>query len=273
MCGFCTPGFIMASVGLLEKHPNPTPEQIRKGSRRQHLPVRHLHAHLRSGVERERGAAWIVALVRKPPAAGRARDDAAGRRPEVCVAGEPRRSGHVRSSGSTVPKRSPAERNTRSTSIVRACSMRRIVRSPHPHARVVVGRFDSGEARAGCSGRARVARSGDDAREQPRDVSGRRSGGRRRRHRRARDRRRTADQGRIRSAAARHPRRAGARRQGAGGLHRRQRASGADAGNRRYRGRFHRRPRTPSKRPTRRRSSRTPAWSRTARSASGTATS
>jgi aerobic-type carbon monoxide dehydrogenase small subunit (CoxS/CutS family) len=31
MCGFCTPGFIMASVGLLEKTPNPTPDQIRKG--------------------------------------------------------------------------------------------------------------------------------------------------------------------------------------------------------------------------------------------------
>jgi aerobic-type carbon monoxide dehydrogenase small subunit (CoxS/CutS family) len=31
MCGFCTPGFIMASVGLLEKHPNPTDEQIKKG--------------------------------------------------------------------------------------------------------------------------------------------------------------------------------------------------------------------------------------------------
>jgi xanthine dehydrogenase YagT iron-sulfur-binding subunit len=31
MCGFCTPGFIMASVGLLEKHPNPTLEQIKKG--------------------------------------------------------------------------------------------------------------------------------------------------------------------------------------------------------------------------------------------------
>src|SRR5262245_58624686 len=31
MCGFCTPGFIMASVALLEKNPSPTPEQIRKG--------------------------------------------------------------------------------------------------------------------------------------------------------------------------------------------------------------------------------------------------
>src|SRR5580692_12323343 len=31
MCGFCTPGFIMASVGLLEQNPNPTPEQIKKG--------------------------------------------------------------------------------------------------------------------------------------------------------------------------------------------------------------------------------------------------
>jgi xanthine dehydrogenase YagT iron-sulfur-binding subunit len=31
MCGFCTPGFVVASVGLLEKHPNATPEQIKKG--------------------------------------------------------------------------------------------------------------------------------------------------------------------------------------------------------------------------------------------------
>jgi aerobic-type carbon monoxide dehydrogenase small subunit (CoxS/CutS family) len=31
MCGFCTPGFVMATVGLLEKNPNATPEQIRKG--------------------------------------------------------------------------------------------------------------------------------------------------------------------------------------------------------------------------------------------------
>src|SRR3954464_7425711 len=31
MCGFCTPGFVMATVALLEKHPNATPEQIKKG--------------------------------------------------------------------------------------------------------------------------------------------------------------------------------------------------------------------------------------------------
>ena len=31
MCGFCTPGFIMATVALLEKNPTPTIEQARKG--------------------------------------------------------------------------------------------------------------------------------------------------------------------------------------------------------------------------------------------------
>jgi carbon-monoxide dehydrogenase small subunit len=30
-CGFCTPGMIMASVGLLQNNPHPTEEQIRVG--------------------------------------------------------------------------------------------------------------------------------------------------------------------------------------------------------------------------------------------------
>jgi carbon-monoxide dehydrogenase small subunit len=30
-CGWCTPGFVMASVSLLEENPNPTEEQIREG--------------------------------------------------------------------------------------------------------------------------------------------------------------------------------------------------------------------------------------------------
>jgi xanthine dehydrogenase YagT iron-sulfur-binding subunit len=29
-CGFCTPGFVMATKALLDKYPNPTPEQARK---------------------------------------------------------------------------------------------------------------------------------------------------------------------------------------------------------------------------------------------------
>ena len=31
MCGFCTPGFVMATVAHLERTPNPTAEQARKG--------------------------------------------------------------------------------------------------------------------------------------------------------------------------------------------------------------------------------------------------
>jgi aerobic-type carbon monoxide dehydrogenase small subunit (CoxS/CutS family) len=30
MCGFCTPGFVMAATALLERNPSPTPEQARK---------------------------------------------------------------------------------------------------------------------------------------------------------------------------------------------------------------------------------------------------
>jgi xanthine dehydrogenase YagT iron-sulfur-binding subunit len=31
MCGYCTPGFVTACQALLEKNPNPTPEEVRQG--------------------------------------------------------------------------------------------------------------------------------------------------------------------------------------------------------------------------------------------------
>jgi aerobic-type carbon monoxide dehydrogenase small subunit (CoxS/CutS family) len=30
-CGFCTPGFVVACKAFLDKNPNPTPEDVRKG--------------------------------------------------------------------------------------------------------------------------------------------------------------------------------------------------------------------------------------------------
>ena len=30
-CGFCTPGFVVATTAFLDKHPSPTPEQVRNG--------------------------------------------------------------------------------------------------------------------------------------------------------------------------------------------------------------------------------------------------
>jgi aerobic carbon-monoxide dehydrogenase small subunit len=30
-CGFCTPGMVMAAVSLVQEHPNPTEEEVRKG--------------------------------------------------------------------------------------------------------------------------------------------------------------------------------------------------------------------------------------------------
>jgi aerobic-type carbon monoxide dehydrogenase small subunit (CoxS/CutS family) len=29
-CGFCTPGFVMATKAMLDQHPHPTPEQVKQ---------------------------------------------------------------------------------------------------------------------------------------------------------------------------------------------------------------------------------------------------
>ena len=54
-CGYCTPGFIMASAGLLRKNPNPSDDEILRSARQQHLPLHRLRENHRGG-EIRRGA-------------------------------------------------------------------------------------------------------------------------------------------------------------------------------------------------------------------------
>ena len=49
MCGYCTPGFVTSCKALLDKNPNPTLEEVKQGTRRQHLSLRHLHRRHASG--------------------------------------------------------------------------------------------------------------------------------------------------------------------------------------------------------------------------------
>ena len=56
MCGFCTPGFIMASVGSAREASEPDARADQERPRRQHLPLRHVRPHLRGRFECERGA-------------------------------------------------------------------------------------------------------------------------------------------------------------------------------------------------------------------------
>ena len=44
-CGYCTPGFVMASVSLLQENPNPSEEEIRHGARGQPLPLHRVPQH------------------------------------------------------------------------------------------------------------------------------------------------------------------------------------------------------------------------------------
>ena len=53
-CGYCTPGFIMASAGLLRRNPRPTEAEIRDGARQQHLPLHRLREDHRGRAARVR---------------------------------------------------------------------------------------------------------------------------------------------------------------------------------------------------------------------------
>jgi xanthine dehydrogenase YagT iron-sulfur-binding subunit len=47
-CGYCTPGFVMATEGLLAEHPNPTMEDVKHGLGG-NLCLRHLHGRSPGG--------------------------------------------------------------------------------------------------------------------------------------------------------------------------------------------------------------------------------
>ena len=57
-CGYCTPGFIMASAGLLRRNPKPTRARDPRSAGQQHLPLHRLR-------EDHRGRAARLALARR----------------------------------------------------------------------------------------------------------------------------------------------------------------------------------------------------------------
>ena len=69
MCGFCTPGFVMASVALLEKTSELRRPRRSQRARRQHLPLRHVRAHHGSRDDGEGGDPWLSESSSHPAAA------------------------------------------------------------------------------------------------------------------------------------------------------------------------------------------------------------
>ena len=55
-CGYCTPGFIMASAGLLRRNPRPSEARDPRGARQQHLPLHRLRQNHRGGAIRRRAS-------------------------------------------------------------------------------------------------------------------------------------------------------------------------------------------------------------------------
>ena len=208
-CGFCTPGFVMASHALLERNPNPTEEEIRHD--------------LSSNLCMCTGYVQIVEAVKRGGVAAASNDRATAR-----TSGERARSKeaprHVTGAGATsttwsLPRmlhacilRSPYAhaRIVSVTGPVTPAAMSRRSRSHHPRRRQAA--VASVQAR---TLRRRAARPDSGVRGGRRQGALRRRAGRHRRRRHARHGRgrARADRGRVRAAAgSRQPLRRRSRR-------------------------------------------------------------
>ena len=85
MCGFCTPGSSWRASALLEKHPTPTPEQIRKGLDG-NICRCGTFSRIFEAVSSVKGVTAWLAPQRSAATAGRV---AAARRPPRSTAGRP----------------------------------------------------------------------------------------------------------------------------------------------------------------------------------------
>ena len=184
MCGFCTPGFVMSTVALLEKTPNPTPAQARKALDGNICRCGTYVRLLEAALAVKGGAPWLTnrwcrwtsrwLAARSPrstcrPAAIRTRRTP-GRRND----GSSARA----STASTVRRRSPGARSTRTTSSGPGMLYGRILRSPHPHARITSIDLAPALAMKGVKAAVAIAKPGRQG-----DVRRRRGRRRRRGHR------------------------------------------------------------------------------------------
>ena len=141
-CGFCTSGFVMAIKAMLDKHPSPTPEQIRMG-----IGGNLCRCGTYAGMRKAIAQASAQGLEERRRAARPRRTNAEGRSECLIINGPNRirrRSSASASLASTARPKSRAAPNTLMTSSGPACSTPRFCAAPYAHARIVS--IDTSEA-------------------------------------------------------------------------------------------------------------------------------
>ena len=182
-CGYCQAGQIMSATALLKRTPKPTDADIDERHERQHLPLRHLHAHPRRDQAGggPAGSEGMNAPVDRSPSATVARSTGRDRQREPAPV-PPGRCGARRASCS--PSGVPQRRARRRSAEVRRgrhaqrlgrqpAGLRRHRRGRHGHHRLPPLRDGAGRAHRHADDRRRRARSRLEARA-------RRAGARRR---------------------------------------------------------------------------------------------